>query len=118
MQENVNKEFVKRGVQFWEAVLDLSPEPAALYGFGLLALAKSVDPDTWERLMVSTCEAAAGLVEDPTWVIERASSGGKPTESGVQIIKLILRANKHLLNDLAVSDTLNKMQKNGVSIDI
>ena len=115
--ENTEKKFVDRGVRFWEAVLDSSPEPAALYGFGSWEFTKSVDQDVWERLMLRTCEAAGGLVEVPAMVIDRASSDGNPTESGIRIIGLVLRANRHLCGDLAVSYTLNKIRKNGVSMD-
>ncbi len=117
MQDGMG-EFVKRAVQFWESVLDSSPEPEALYGFGVWGLAESVDQDTWEQLMLRTCEAAGGLVEDPYGVFDRASSDGNPTESGVQIIELVLCANKRMLADLAVSHTLRRMQENGVSIGI
>ena len=55
--ENTETKFVDRGVRFWEAVLDSSPEPTALYGFGWWALTVSVGQDTWERLMLRTCEA-------------------------------------------------------------
>ena len=116
--ENTEKKFVDRGVQFWEAVLDSSPEPAALYGFGWWELTKSVDQDTWERLTLRTCEAVGGLVEVPAMVIDRASSDGNPTESGIRIIELILRANRYLCADLAVSYTLGRMRKNDVSIEI
>ncbi len=94
--ENTEKKFVERAVQFWEAVLDSSPEPAELYGFGWWTLTKSIDRDVWERLMLRTCEAAGGLVEDPHGVIDRASSDGNPTESGIRIVELVRRANKHL----------------------
>ena len=46
------EKLVNRGVQFWEAILDSSPEPEALYGFGRWALTKLVDQDTWEQLML------------------------------------------------------------------
>ncbi len=88
-EENTEKKFVDRGVRFWEVVLDSSPEPEALYGFGRWASAKSVDQDTWERLMLRTCEAAGGLVEDPYRVFNRAWSDGNTTESGQRIIELI-----------------------------
>ena len=116
--ENTDKKLVDRGVQFWEAVLDSSPKPAALYGFGLWMLAKSVDRDTWERLMLRTCEATSGSVEMDAMVIDRASFDGNPTESGIRIIELILRADRRLFTDLAVRYILTKMRKNGVSIDI
>ena len=116
--ENTEKKFVDRGVRFWEAVLDSSPEPAALYGFGWWGLTKSVDQDTWERLMLCTCEAADGLLEVPAMVIDHASSDGNPTKSGIRIIELILRTNRHLCADLAVSHTLGRIRKNSVSIDI
>ena len=87
--ENMEKKLVDRGVRFWEAVLDSSPKPAALYGFGWWASTESVDQDTWERLMLRTCEAAGGLVEDPTGVFCRASSDGNPTELGVRIIEAL-----------------------------
>ena len=90
--ENTEEELVKRAVQFWEAVLDSSPEPKALYGFGWGDFVKSIDQDTWERLMLLTCEAAGGRVEDPYGVIDRALSGGNPTEGGKRIIELIRRA--------------------------
>lgn len=89
MDENAEEVLVERAVQFWEAVLDSSPEPAALYGFGWWEVVKSVDQDTWERLMLRTCEAAGGSVETPIMVINRASSDGNPTESGIRIIELI-----------------------------
>ena len=115
--ENTEQKFVERGVQFWGAVLDSSPERAALHGFGWWAFTESVDQGTWERLMLRTCEAAGGLVEVPAMVIDRASSDGNPTESGIRIIELVLRANRRLCTDLAVSYTLGRMRKNGVSID-
>ena len=87
--ENTDEELVERAVQFWEAVLDSSPEPAALYGFGWGAFVKSIDQDAWERLMLRTCEAAGGRVEDHYGVIDRALSGGNPTEDGKRIIELI-----------------------------
>ena len=118
MCKGIEKKFVDRAVLFWEAVLDSSSEPTALYGFGWGAFVKSIDRDTWERLMLRTCEAAGGRVEDPYWVIERASSDGNPTEDGARIVKLILRANKDLLNDLAVRPILGRMRENGVSIDV
>lgn len=91
MDENTEEGLVERAVQFWEAVLDSSPEPAALYGFGWWEVVKSVDQDTWERLMLRTCEAAGGSVENPVMVINRASSDGNPTKSGIRIIELIQR---------------------------
>ena len=96
MDENTEKEFVNRGVQFWEAVLDSSPEPAALYSFGRWSLTKSIDKYTWEWLMLRTCEATDGLVEDHFRVIDRAWSDGNPTESGTRIIKLAQRANRNV----------------------
>ena len=87
--KDTEKELVGRGVQFWEAVLDSSPDPEALYGFGWWEGTKSVDQDTWERLMLRTCEATGGRVEGPAMVIERASSDGNPTESGNRIIELV-----------------------------
>ena len=116
--ENAGEKIVDRGVRFWESVLDLSLEPAALRGFGWWARTNSVDQDTWERLMLRTCRATGGLVEAPTTVIDRASSNGNPTESGIRIIELILRADKNLLVDLAVQHALDKIQKNGASIDV
>ena len=117
--KNTKEELIDHGVQFWEAVLDLSPKPAAaLYGFGWWAWVESIDRDMWERLMLRTCEAAGGLVEGPADVFRRASRDGNPTESGIRIIELVLRANRHLLADLAVSHTLSRMLENGVSIDI
>lgn len=115
--KDTEKDLVERAVQLWEAVLDLSPEPTALRGFGWGDVIKSIDQDAWERLMLRTCEAAGGLVEDPTGVICRASSGGNPTESGIRIIELVLRADRNLRADIAVSYTLDMMQENGVSID-
>ena len=91
MDENTEGGLVERAVQFWEAVLDSSPEPAALYGFGWWEVVKSVDQDTWERLMLRTCEAADGSVENPIMVINRVSSDGNPTKSGIRIIELIQR---------------------------
>lgn len=116
--ENAEEKLVKRAVHFWEAVLDSAPEPAALYGFGWWEFTKSVDQDTWERLMLRTCEAAGGLVEAPAGVIRHASPNYNPTEAGIRIIELVLCANMHLLGDLAVSDRLSRMLENGVSIDI
>ena len=111
-----DEKLVDRGVQFWEAVLDSSPKPEALYGFGLWMLAESVDRDTWERLMLRTCNITSDLAE-PIAVIDRASSDGNPTESGIRIIKLMLRTNRHLFADLAMRYIIGRMQKNGVSID-
>ena len=115
--ENTEKKFVERAVRFWEAVLDSSPKEA-LYGFGGWAYTKSVKSDTLERLMLRTCEAAGGRVDESAMVFERASLNGHPTESGIRIIELVLHANKHLSADLVVLHTLGMMRKNGVSIDI
>lgn len=115
---DTEKELVDHGVQFWEAVLDSSPEPVALHGFGWWWMATPVNQDVWERLMLRTCEASGGLVETPADVFRRASSDGNPTESGIRIIELVLRANRHLLTDLVVSYALSRMLENGVSIDI
>ncbi len=116
--ENTEKKIVDRGVQFWEAVLDSSPEPEALYGFGWWALTKSIDQNTWERLMLRTCEIAKGIVENPTWVIERASSGCNPTADGIQIIESILRADRSISSDLAIKCDIIKMRENNVLTDI
>ena len=116
--KNTKEELIDHGVQFWETVLDLSPKPAALYGFGWWAWVESIDRDRWEQLMLRTCKAAGGLVEGPADVFRRASCDGNPTESGIRIIELVLRADRHLLADLAVSHTLSRMLENGVSIDI
>ena len=115
------KEFVKRAVQFWEAVLDSNPEPVALYGFGAWAYTKSVDQDIWERLTLRTCKITGGLTENlqsAAAVIERASSGYNPTKSGIRIMELVMRANKQLLGDLAVRDTIHTMRMNGVSLNL
>ena len=91
-QENTDKKYVERGVQFWETLLDSSLEPVALYGLGWWALANSIDQDTWEQLMLRTCEATNGLVEIPDAVIERASLDENPTKSGKRIIDLVQNA--------------------------
>ena len=62
------------------------------------------DPNTGKNydanmLMLHAYEANGVLVECPTGVINRASSCGNPTESGIRIVKLILRADGRLLND-------------------
>lgn len=117
MQEDI-KEFVGRAVQFWETALDLPLEPAALYGFGSWASTKSVNQDTWERLTLRTCKDANGSVDSPTRVVYRASSDGNPTKTGIQIIELILRADRRISSDLIVRDALIKMRKNNVLINI
>lgn len=118
IRENAEKRLVDRAVQFWETVLVSSPEPAALYGFGSWACTKSVDQDTWERLTLRTCEIAKGIVENPTWVIERASSGCNPTTAGIQIIESILRADRSISSDLAIKCDIIKMRENNVLTDI
>ena len=118
ISENPKMISISRGVQYWETVLDASSEPAALHGFGLWCLVESVDRDTWERLMLRTCEVADGVVDFPAFVIKRASSDGLPTRSGIRIIEFILHANKHLVGDLSVSHTLNMIRmRSGPPLD-
>ena len=88
--KNTEKKLVDRGVRFWETVLDSSPKPEALYGFGSWAYTESIKSDTWERLMLRTCEATDGRIYASDTVIERASSGGTPTKYGYRIILLVL----------------------------
>lgn len=61
--EDTEKELVDRGVRFWKAVLESSPKPDALYGFGWWHTIDSIDVNTWERLMLRTCNAAGTFIE-------------------------------------------------------
>ena len=54
--KDTDKELVSRGVQFWKTVLDSSPKPDALYGFGWWHLVECINRDTWEGLMLRTCK--------------------------------------------------------------
>lgn len=87
--KNTEKEIVDRAVRFWEAVLDSSPKPESLCGFGWLCYTESIDRDIMERLMLRTCELAGGMMDLPVWVISHVWPDGNQTETGKHIIKIL-----------------------------
>lgn len=98
--EGAGADHIRRGVVFWRAILDLSPKPEALVGYGWWVNVQEVSQDEWEELMLSTCEIAMGK---PKWgegkmewaasVAERIRSSQKVTDAGLQILVWLLRGN-------------------------
>ena len=100
LREGPDADYVRRGVGFWKTVLDSSPVPKALVGYGWWADVQEVSQDEWEELMHRTCEIAMG---EPDWgkgemewvarVAERIMSSQVVTDAGLQILALLLRGN-------------------------
>lgn len=99
LREGAGADYVRRGVDFWEAVLDSSPKPEALAGYGWWADVQEVSQDEWEELMQRTCEIAMGKPKrgegEMGWVAmvaERIMSS-QVTDAGLRILALLLRGN-------------------------
>lgn len=100
LREGAHTDHVQRGTIFWREVLDLSPKPEALAGYGWWADVQEVSQDEWESLMRRTCKIAMGK---PKWgmgkmewvarVAERIRSSKVMTDAGLQILALLLRGN-------------------------
>ena len=105
----VNKSYTDRietGLAFWRQVLDLSPGPEALAGYGRWALVSDLDQEKWELLMRCTCEQAGGKVSGTEHVALRIKQTSKVTDSGLKILTLIIDPSpdevKRLVTDLAL----------------
>ena len=105
----VNKSYtdhIETGLAFWRQVLDLSPGPEALAGYGRWALVSDLDQEKWELLMRCTCEQAGGKVSGTEHVALRIKQTSKVTDSGLKILTLIIDPSpdevKRLVTDLAL----------------
>ena len=89
LREGAGAEHVQRAVDFWDSVLEQSPKPEALVGFGWYASVPGIAQERWEELMMRTCE----MVEKLDWsqeVAERISTSETITDAGWRILTRLL----------------------------
>ena len=90
-EDVVNVDHIRRGMEFWEGVLDLKPEPEALVGFGQWATVAGISQSQWERMTLSTCDLMVKKPDSAKKVAERISSAEEVTETGLKILVLLMR---------------------------
>lgn len=90
LREGAGAEHVRRAVDFWESILNQSPKPEALVGFGWYANVPGIDQERWEKLMMRTCKMAKKL--DCSWgAAERISTSQTITDTGLGILARLLK---------------------------
>ena len=90
LREGAGAEHVRRAVDFWESILNQSPKPEALVGFGWYANVPGIDQERWEKLMMRTCKMVKKL--DCSWgVAERISTSQTITDTGLGILARLLK---------------------------
>ena len=92
LKDKNNSEGIPRGVGLWKSVLDLSPGPEALIGYGTWTLVTSLDQDQWESLTLLTCKQTGGRLNWAGNVAERISSADTITDAGFNILKLMIQS--------------------------
>ena len=99
MIKNTNdSDRIQRGVDFWKCVLDLSPNPEALLGYGNWSLVKSLDQSTWESLTLQTCEQTKGKIDLPWMIAERISSAELITDTGLCILNHLIKSSSDVFD--------------------
>ena len=84
---------IRHGVSLWKCVLDSSPKPEALAGYGRWTDVSALDQDLWECLTMRTCEQAHGKLDWAGDVAKRIGSTRIVTDTGLKILKLLIQAN-------------------------
>ena len=80
---------VRRSMAFWASVLEQSPKPEALTGFGWWASVPGIDQKRWEELMLRTCELAE-LLDWSQEVAKRISTSETITDAGWRILARLI----------------------------
>ena len=102
LQNETDAELIRHGISFWKDVLNSSPDPKALAGYGTWALISALDRNEWERLTLRTCNMSKGNLDDVWVVAKRMATTHKITETGLTILKLIVRSNLDIFNESLV----------------
>lgn len=84
---------IQLGKNFWKCILNLSPEPKALLGYGQWSRVVSLDQSEWESLTLQTCEQTEGILEWSWMVAERIGSADIVTTTGLCILTFLIKSN-------------------------
>ena len=111
---------IETGLAFWKQVLDSSPAPEALAGYGRWALVSDLDQKKWEILMLRTCERTEGKVDEAEHIALRIKQTPTITDRGLKILTLIIDPSpeevKRLVTDFAL-DVLCRSKENLGSLE-
>ena len=103
---------IPHGVSLWKCVLDSSPKPEALAGYGRWAHVSALDQDRWESLTLLTCKQAHGKLDWAGDVAKRIGSARTVTDTGLKILKLLVRANPDYLDrHMVAENALNALRR-------
>ena len=107
-----NADSIRHGVSLWKCMLDSSPKPEALAGYGRWADVSALDQDLWEGLTLRTCKRAHGKLDWAGDVAKRIGSAHTITDTGLKILKLLIRANPDYLDrHMVAENALNALRR-------
>ena len=93
---------IQRGVSLWQCVLNLSPEPNALLGYGQWSRVASLDQSKWESLTLQTCERTKGVLDWPWNIAERIGSADVVTDAGLRILIFLIKSDLNVFDAVQV----------------
>lgn len=101
---------------FWDAALDRSTEPAALYGFGWFADLRGITDSSWAARMLATARAARGDLDVPHRIAERCLEIG-PTAESLELVLVLLRATSLTYERYDLAATGAELVRTATSLD-
>ena len=104
LKDEASPDSIRTGVSLWKHVLDSSPKPKALAGYGMWADVPALDQNQWELLTLRTCELAEGKLDWAGDVAKRIGSADTITDAGLKILKLMIRSDLNLLDASLVAE--------------
>ena len=103
---------ILQGTNFWRCVLDSSPHPEALAGYGMWAHVSALEQCEWEDLTLRTCEQAKGKLEWADEIAKRVDSVEEITDSGLKILKWMIQSDLPFLDkDRVAEHALNALHR-------
>ena len=92
LRECTDIDIIQRGINFWYQVLESSPMPEALPGFGVWSAVTKLDQNKWEDLTLRTCKITNGKLEWPWQISKRIKSSESITDIGLKIMTIMVQA--------------------------
>ena len=108
LRDATDADLIMHGISFWKDVLDSSSDPRELAGFGMWALVSALEHDEWECLTLKTCKMAEGKLDWAWTVAERITTAPRITETGLRILKLMIRSDLDIMNASLVAEHASK----------
>ena len=103
---------ILQGVSLWRCVLDSSPCPEALAGYGMWAHVSVLEQRKWEDLTLRTCKQAKGKLEWTDEIAKRVDSAEEITDSGLKILKWTIQSDLLFSDkDLVAEHVLNVLRR-------